>query len=113
MHNTYAGKVRISILEKAKQMRGDIENFLCNYHPSYSTPLPKIGDNIISGFVDTTKGITEDERDQLTSYLCTFKEVNFSVEDIPSMLHHTISFIIGHSENKGITVFTMIIFPDQ
>jgi hypothetical protein len=45
------------------------------------------------------KDISEEERDSLIHFLCTFQEINMSVMDIPSMVHATISFILHYSEN--------------
>ncbi|XP_071149127.1 uncharacterized protein [Mytilus edulis] len=79
-------------------MKDEIKQFFQKYKPYKK--LPKIGDSILNEYFDTTKGITEDERDELTSYLCTFEEINLSVLDIPSMVHDTISFIMHHSDKK-------------
>lgn len=99
-----SGKNVKAIVVKAKEMKDEIKQFLQTYKPHKK--LPKIGDSILNEYFDTTKGITEDERDELTSYLCTFEEINFSVLDIPSMVHDTISFIMHHSDKKG-TALTM------
>ena len=86
-------------------MKGQIEEYLQNYQPLKS--LPKVGDSLLNDYVDKTKGISEDERDELTSYLSLkFKDIFYlSVSsDIPSMMHNTISFIIHHSGHKGTTI---------
>ncbi|CAC5376394.1 unnamed protein product [Mytilus coruscus] len=86
---------QLSLLGKAKAMSVEIQQFLQEYRPRKL--LPKVG-NMFNNYVDTTKGITEDERDDLTSYLCSFKEINFSVIYVPTMVHDTISFIVHHSD---------------
>ncbi|CAG2210322.1 unnamed protein product [Mytilus edulis] len=55
-----------SLIEKAKEMSVEIHQFLQNYSPNIA--LPKVGDSILNNYVDTTKGITEEERDALTSF---------------------------------------------
>ncbi|CAG2231520.1 unnamed protein product [Mytilus edulis] len=90
-----------SLVKKAKEMKGQIEEYLQNYQPLKS--LPKVGDSLLNDYVDKTKGISEEERDELTSYLSLkYKDIfNLSVSsDIPSMMHNTISFIIHHSGHK-------------
>ncbi|CAC5367826.1 unnamed protein product [Mytilus coruscus] len=90
-----------SLVKKAKEMKGQIEEYLQNYQPLKS--LPKVGDSLLNDYVDNTKGISEEERDELTSYLSLkYKDIfNLSISsDIPSMMHNTISFIIHHSGNK-------------
>ena len=84
-------------------MQMEIKDFLQSYQPRKS--LPKIGDSIFTDYDDTTKGLSDEERDELTSFLCTFKEINLSVQDLPSMVHDTISFIIHHPENPGQPYF--------
>ncbi|CAC5387968.1 unnamed protein product [Mytilus coruscus] len=93
-----SGKEVKSLLEKAKVISVEIHQFLQDYSPNIA--LPKVGDSILNNYVDTTKGITEEERDALTSFLCTFREINFSVIDVPTMVHDTISFIVHHSDKK-------------
>ena len=81
-------------------MKGQIEEYLQNYQPLKS--LPKVGDSLLNDYVDKTKGISEEERDELTSYLSLkYKDIfNLSVSsDIPSMMHNTIFFLI-----KGTTI---------
>lgn len=102
----FLGVNNISLLHKAKGMQNEVQAFLRNYKLSASMKLPKVGDSIFTEYVDTTKGISEEARDELTSYLSTFDEINMSVLDIPSMIHDTIAFIIHHSsDGKGITVY--------
>ncbi|CAC5388031.1 unnamed protein product [Mytilus coruscus] len=86
---------QLSLLEKAKEMSVEIQQFLQDYRTSKL--LPKKGD-MFTNYVDATKGITEDERDELTSFLCSFKEINVSVIDVPTMVPDTISFIVHHSD---------------
>ncbi|CAC5386076.1 unnamed protein product [Mytilus coruscus] len=92
------GKEVKSLLQKAKEMNVEIQQFLQDYRPSKA--LPKVGDGIFYNYVDTTKGITEAERDELTSFLSTFSEINFSVIDVPTMVHDTIAFIVHYSDKK-------------
>ncbi|CAG2212719.1 unnamed protein product [Mytilus edulis] len=99
------GKELKSLVEKAKEIRKEIKEYMVNYKPCKS--LPKVGDSILEEYVDTTKGISEEDRDDLTAYLCTFEELNFTVLDIPSMVHDTISFIIHHSDRKDINETVM------
>ncbi|CAC5401488.1 unnamed protein product [Mytilus coruscus] len=92
-----------SLVIKAKEIEGEIKEYLQNYKPFKS--LPKIGESLFNHYVDNTKGISEEVRDELTSYLSlTYKDIfNLSVSsDIPSMMHNTISFIIHHSGNKDL-----------
>ena len=86
---------------------------MVNYKPWKS--LPKVGDIIVEEYVDTTKGISEEDRDDLTAYLCTFEELNFTFLDILSMVHDTISFIIHHSDSdrKGTTPVYIVNFNIQ
>ncbi|CAC5363825.1 unnamed protein product [Mytilus coruscus] len=65
--------------------------------------LPKIGNSILNEYDDVTKSMSDDERDELTEYLCTFKEINPTAFDVPSMIHNTIAYIINYSSIKGIT----------
>ena len=58
-------------------MSVEIHQFLQNYSPNIA--LPKVGDSILNNYVDTTKGITEEERDALTSFLSTFKEITHTI----------------------------------
>ncbi|CAC5402121.1 unnamed protein product [Mytilus coruscus] len=48
-------------------MNVEIQQYLQDYRPSKA--LPKVGDGIFYNYVDTTKGITGAERDELTSFL--------------------------------------------
>ncbi|XP_076080818.1 uncharacterized protein LOC143051776 isoform X3 [Mytilus galloprovincialis] len=92
-----------SLVIKAKEMKAEIIEYLQNYKPFKS--LPKVGDSLFNHYVDNTRGISEEVRDELTSYLSlTYKDIfNLSVSsDIPSMMHNTISFIIHHSGNKDL-----------
>ena len=94
-----------SLVKEAKEMKGQIEEYLQNYQPLKS--LPNVVDSLLNDYVDKTKGISEEERDELTSYLSLkYKDIfNLSVSsDIPSMMHNTISFIIRHSGHKGTTI---------
>lgn len=52
----------------------------------------------MQNYKDATLGISAEERDELTSYLGTFKEINLSHQDIPSMVHDTIVFILHFKE---------------
>jgi hypothetical protein len=49
-----------------------------------------------------TKDISEEERDSLIHFLCTFQEINMSVMDIPSMVHDSISFILIHIRLRSL-----------
>ncbi|CAC5369220.1 unnamed protein product [Mytilus coruscus] len=62
------------------------------------------------GYEDKTRDITEDDRDELTRYLCTFKEINLTIPDIPSMLHDTIAFILQNSKK---TVDNSAALPEE
>ncbi|CAC5380379.1 unnamed protein product [Mytilus coruscus] len=59
---------------------------------------------------EAKKDITEDDRDELTRYLCTFKEINLTIPDIPSMLHDTIAFILQNSKK---TVDNSAALPEE
>ncbi|CAC5383681.1 unnamed protein product [Mytilus coruscus] len=97
-----------ALIQKAKDMHLEIKEFLINYLPSKS--LPKIGDNVSISYEDKTRDITEDDRDELTRYLCTFKEINLTIPDIPSMLHDTIAFILQNSKK---TVDNSAALPEE
>ncbi|CAC5417385.1 unnamed protein product [Mytilus coruscus] len=90
-----------SVISKAKEMEADIMKFLKNY--KHIKSLPKIGNSILNEYDDVTKSMSDDERDELTEYLCTFKEINPTAFDVPSMIHNTIAYIINYSSVKGIT----------
>ncbi|CAC5402674.1 unnamed protein product [Mytilus coruscus] len=91
-----------ALIQKAKDMHLEIKEFLINYLPSKS--LPKIGDNVSISYEDKTRDITEDDRDELTRYLCTFKEINLTIPDIPSILHDTIAFILQNSKKTAVNI---------
>ncbi|CAC5415894.1 unnamed protein product [Mytilus coruscus] len=96
-----------ALIQKAKDMHLEIKEFLINYLPSKS--LPKIGDNVSISYEDKTRDITEDDRDELTRYLCTFKEINLTIPDIPSMLHDTIAFILQNSKKTDRSLSSDIV----
>ncbi|VDI67162.1 Hypothetical predicted protein [Mytilus galloprovincialis] len=96
--NTSVG--HYSVISKAKEMEAEIMTFLKNY--KHIKSLPKIGNSILNEYDDVTKSMSDDERDELTEYLCTFKEINPTAFDVPSMVHNTIAYIINYSSIKGI-----------
>ncbi|CAG2189257.1 unnamed protein product [Mytilus edulis] len=104
------GKEVKSLLQKAREMHVEIQQFLQDYRPSKA--LPKVGDGIFYNYVDTTKGITEAERDELTSFLSTFSEINFSVIDVPTMVHDTIAFIVHYSDKKENDASELVVLND-
>ncbi|CAG2252269.1 unnamed protein product [Mytilus edulis] len=73
--NTSVG--HYSVISKAKEMEAEIMTFLKNY--KHIKSLPKIGNSILNEYDDVTKSMSDDERDELTEYLCTFKEINPTV----------------------------------
>ncbi|CAC5405125.1 unnamed protein product [Mytilus coruscus] len=85
------------VLDQEKEMNLAIKKFLEQYTFN-SKSLPKIGENILRGnkYQDSTKGITEGLRDELTDSISTFKEINLSVPGTPSMVHDTIVFILEY-----------------
>ncbi|XP_063406603.1 uncharacterized protein LOC134690575 isoform X2 [Mytilus trossulus] len=96
--NTSVG--HYSVISKAKEMEAEIMTFLKNY--KHIKSLPKISNSILNEYDDVTKSMSDDERDELTEYLCTFKEINPTAFDVPSMVHNTIAYIINYSSIKGI-----------
>ncbi|CAC5420482.1 unnamed protein product [Mytilus coruscus] len=60
-----------SVISKAKEMEADIMKFLKKLQ-TYKISTKKIGNSILNEYDDVTKSMSDDERDELTEYLCTF-----------------------------------------
>ena len=81
-------------MKRAETLKFEIQEFIKTCGNSSS--LPRASRNMsLQTMEDTTSHITDDERDEIATYLCkTYPElIDLRKSDLPSLIHDTISFL--------------------
>ncbi|CAC5360116.1 unnamed protein product [Mytilus coruscus] len=89
--------------ETMQSMRGEIMDFIKMYDPK--KVLPQVGNpiNTVFKYHDGTRSLSDDQRDSITQYLCTFQEVrSLSHIDNASLIHSLIEFIIKRQTDNDL-----------
>ncbi|XP_052063113.1 uncharacterized protein LOC127702849 [Mytilus californianus] len=91
------------VMETMQSMRGEIMDFIKMYDPK--KVLPRVGNpiNTVFKYHDGTRSLSDDQRDSITQYLCTFQEVrSLSHIDNASLIHSLIEFIIKRKTENDL-----------
>ncbi|XP_071125473.1 uncharacterized protein [Mytilus edulis] len=104
-----------NVMETMQSLRGEIIDFIKMYDPK--KVLPRVGNpiNTVFKYHDGTRSLSDDQRDSITQYLCTFQEVrSLSHIDNASLIHSLIEFIIKrktendlHQNNESLSDLKM------
>ncbi|XP_076116151.1 uncharacterized protein LOC143083747 isoform X2 [Mytilus galloprovincialis] len=91
------------VMETMQSLRGEIIDFIKTYDPK--KVLPRVGNpiNTVFKYHDGTRSLSDDQRDSITQYLCTFQEVrSLSHIDNASLIHSLIEFIIKRKTENDL-----------
>ncbi|CAC5426595.1 unnamed protein product [Mytilus coruscus] len=91
------------VMETMQSMRGEIMEFIKMYDPK-KVPL-RVGNtiNTVSKYHDGTRSLSDDQRDSITQYLCTFQEVrSLSYIANASLIPSLIEFIIKRKTENDL-----------